>query len=419
MTRATLRRWTAALAALLLLAASPLGLADTLRLKDGRVLEGRVDREGDDFVFFIVKIGDIESPQMFLKADIESLERDAPKTDPAQAKAAPKDARTPSARPADPNAERVAFITLGDPPHDMVGPYMNAAALEKSFELLEDDDPDIVVLLINSGGGALFEVEKLSDVIQEHKKDYRIVSWIHSAISAAAMTSLTTEEIYFQTRGNFGAATAFSMSGPGKATAAAGEDLEQILYLMEHISSRGGYNPIICRAMQVGVDLSADIDEDGVVTWRNDLEGQHIVSTKDRILTFNSVDAMKYRFARGVADTKDDLVKLLIGDREWVEVGQDAWDYAFEYRAVTAKAELAANELRTKMGIAMEYARSSNDERIRGQQVGLARRYLNELRSLARRSPGAETYFGLNEEFFRQTEEALRDLATGGRGGRR
>src|SRR5690606_35039853 len=132
-----------------------------------------------------------------------------------------------SARTIPDGATRVTFISL----EEMVGPFLNADALRHSLELVKDEKPDISVLAVNSGGGALTEVQPLSDLIhKELKKDYRVVAWIRSAISAAAMTSLNCEEIYMMREGNIGAAVAFMQTGSG-TKALEGEELEQVLVL--------------------------------------------------------------------------------------------------------------------------------------------------------------------------------------------
>lgn len=396
--------------------AGSVAVADTLHLKDGRVIEGRVEMETDTFVYFIIKIGSIEKGEYFLKETIDRIERTGAPAKPDPAAPAATDRAASEPRTGAPGAVRVAFITLGEPGRDMVGLYMNAEALKRSFDLLEADKPDIVVLEINSGGGFGLEVQKLSDVIENHyKTKYRTVAWIHSAISAAAMTAITCNEIYFMSKGNLGAATGYYPVAPGNFVPVSGRELEESLYEMEKISARGGYDPLIMRAMQVHTELSCDIDENGVVHWRNDLKGQHVVSTKDRILTFNSRDAMKYKFARGIADSRDELVRLMVGSQEWVEVGQRAAAYQYEYREATLRASNAINEIFVKFSMALERAQRTSEPIERNRHIGTARRHLGELRGHARRSAGIAFYNGLTDEWFKMVEEELRRLTTAAR----
>ncbi len=381
--------------------------ADKVYLKDGRVLEGEIGREGDSFIYITIRIGGVEQQQLILKETIERIERDV-ETDDAPARPDGRQDPERKQRLIDSGATKIAFLTLGDPPHDMVGPYMNAGALEESIELLEDDDPDIVVLWVNSGGGALSEVPRLRDtIVRSLKPDYRTVIWVESAISAAAMTSITVEEIYFMSKGNFGAAVAFTTDG-SSAQAAEGDFLEQLLRFGEELSNEGNHDPLIMRAMQTETNLSCDIDEYGRVTWHDDLSGEHVVSTDNRILTFNAIDAEKYGLSRGTADTKDELAALLQAG-EWVEVGQDAEAQMIDFRENVARAEVEIGEAFQKLQIALGAG-----------ELGRARRYLGELRSWARRAPSWTEYSAggappLTRELFRNLERRIDELRRGRR----
>ncbi len=67
-------------------------IADKIILKDGTVLQGKVVREGKEFVFFKVKVGTVESERFIRMDEIKTIERDdpAPKT--------PEDQIPPSSR---------------------------------------------------------------------------------------------------------------------------------------------------------------------------------------------------------------------------------------------------------------------------------------------------------------------------------
>jgi len=394
-------------------------LADKIYLKDGTVLEGELGREGDTFIYITIEVGGVKQNQLVLKSTIERIERDdqpdaetesepdpASETGAASAPAAPE--RESSPRRIDPDATKIAFLSLGEPNRDMVGPFLNAAALRESIELLEDDDPDIVVLHVNSGGGALSEVPRLRSVITRRlKPKHRTVVWVESAISAAAMTSITVEEIYFMPRGNFGAAVAFTQDSSG-AQAVEGIELDQVLELGRELSREGRHDPLIMEAMQKQMDLSCDINEYGYITWREDLQGEHIVSRSNRILTFNALDAEKYGLSLGTASTKQELATLLQAD-EWVEVGQDAEEYLVEFRANVFEAQVEIGELFQKMQLAMSAG-----------EYGRALRFLGELRSWARRAPSWTEYSAggappLSDQFFREVERQINESRRGRR----
>lgn len=395
----------ALLAVVTVLALAAPSVADTLHLKDGRVLEGRVSSEGDGFVYFVIKVGSIEHTELFARDQIEKIERSEA---PSNAATTGNKGNQQQARTVSPGATKVAFISL----REMVGPFMNAAALKKSVEIASKDEPDIIVLVINSGGGALIEVEPLSDAIHNDlKKDYRVVAWIESAISAAAMTAFNCEEMYMTSQGNIGAAVAFTQEGQGQTRSLQGADLEEVLMIGEKLSKRGKRNPLIMRAMQVFMDLSCDIDENGIITWRDDAKGEYVVNRKERILTLNSLDAVKYGVAKGIADSKDELLSAM-GVTEWVEVGQKGEEYQQQFRRNVATVQTRANELLSKYSLALQAA-GGGDPDTRNRFIGRARNYLRELQSLVRQAPSVELYMGLTPEWFREREEELRRLAQG------
>lgn len=379
--------------------------AAAVHFKDGKVVEGRIVKEGETFVILMVKVAGIEKRETFTKDEIKKIVRD----EEVKAEEKPGDAAAidPPAEKLKSNANipagatKIAFISL----EEMVGPFLNADALLHSVSLLdelpENERPDIVVLRINSGGGALSEVEPLSDAIHKKiKPKYRVVAWIESAISAASMTGLNCEEIYFMKEGNFGGTVAFSMTGPGQAKAMDGEGLQWVLSVGEMLSKRGGYNPLIMRAMQILMPLSCDIDADGNVIWKEGTGGQYLVNPPDRILTLNSTDALKFKLSRGTADTKEELAKLM-GCKEWVEVGPQADQYQVEFREAVKEAQARTGELLNKMNIAIQYG-----------EAGKARTFLNELRSIARRAPSMAKYGDppLTKEWFEDVEKQLRKI---------
>ncbi|MBX3376653.1 MAG: hypothetical protein KF678_06585 [Phycisphaeraceae bacterium] len=408
--------------------------ADTLTLKDGRTLEGEVARELNGYIWFKYKVGGLETTQMFSPAEITKLERTTgtpAKTDTPAAKPSdqtrPSDPAKPSTRPAPgtsaklSSAPRAAVITLGEGgDKDMVGLYMTADAIERAIPLLEKEKVEIVVFRINSGGGALLEIQKLSDVIElKYKPKFRVVAWIESAISAAAMTAHCIEEIYFMPKGNYGACTGWS----GQLVAVKGRQLEEVLYMMERISARGKHDPKIMRSMQIMDPLSCNIDENGDVQWFQNDSGTFLVNPKDRILTFNSETASKYKFSRGTASTIEELGKLM-GYTELVWVGKEvpgvpypiceAEELQRQFRAKTYMDTLRLREYwdtyQTNVGV----ARSVPFEE-RGKFVARARGALDNIKRMVKNNPNLALFqFNMLEEQFKEwveeREEELRRL---------
>lgn len=396
---------------------------DRVHLKDGRVVEGRIEQEIDGNVWLVRKIGTIEQREFFRASDVEKIERDAEAAPAADAKASAKPEASSRTRAGSQNrANRAAVITLGEGgSKDMVGIYMTAEALKRAIPLLEQENVGIVVFHVNSGGGMLLEIQKLSDVIEnEYKPRFRVAAWIESAISAAAMTSHAIEDIYFMPQGNYGACTGWF----GALQAVQGRELEEVLYMMEKISARGKHDPQIMRSMQIMEPLSCSIDSNGDVKWFNSLDGDHIVNPEGRILTFNAVDAEKYRFSKGTASTLDQLARAMgVPEIEWVGEWRSGYlwpiskaeELQMKFRETTYRDEVNTNQYFDTYQNAIQAAQSEQDRTRRGALVGRAREALKKIVRMINNNPNfALTILGIMPDKFNEwvsdQEEMLRNL---------
>lgn len=405
---------------------------DRVVLNDGRVIEGEIVRELNGSVWVKADNG---QTQFFSASSVVRIERDvdadaggpAPAapgvTDPAPREAAPKKNDEPQKRAVSAGAPRAAVLSFGDADNDMdmVGTYLTAASLREVIPMLEADDIDIVVLRVNSGGGALLEIKRISDLLQnEFKPRFRTVAWIDYAISAAAMTPHALPEQYFMRRGAYGASTGWY----GALQAVAGRDLEEVLYLMELISERGGHDPRIMRAMQIMEPLSVDLDEHGrLKEMYQNTEGQVVINKPERVLTLNSQTAQTIGFATGIADTLDELARAM-GLTEVVWVGEEVegspWPvskadkHLRDFREQTARDEQNINTYFEGYNVAVELARQAEPES-RGKFVGFARRNLNSIVRMVDNNPNLALFILNSSEddfkaWVRQQEEMLREL---------
>ncbi len=400
----------AAAVALASLFAPASAFADSrVTLNDGTVFEGDIVREGDQFLILRVTIGEVQKEEFLRKADISSIERDISNPAPTGTNAgeAPvtDDVEEEVALP--PGATRIAFISL----EEMVGPYFNTQALKRSVDALkalpEDRRPEILVLRINSGGGALFELRQIVPYIRDYvEPNFRTVAWIESAISAACMTSWVVDEVYMMSKGAMGACTAFVQTGSGNV-AMSGAELEELLFWMEQVSMWGKKEPMVMRAMQIREPLSADIDENGTVTWRLDEGGEYLVSPRTEVLTLNSTDAVKFGVAQGIADTKNELATAL-GCTEWVEVGAEAEEMMVEFRDSVRRAEVKLIQIFQEIQISLQAMASSPDPNDARKHYGRAVRKFEQMKTWAyRKAPSLLTYGQFNEFFFEQFERQL------------
>ena len=396
--------------------------ADKVTLKDGTVLEGKITREGEGFLFIKIKIGSIEQEKLVATSDIKTIERDGAAKDPKSADdakdkkdpAVAGDAKAGESKPAHSGATRVAILNFGPPSswQDKIG---NTVGLEISVKAFADVVPklekakvDVVVIRVNSGGGLGLEVPKFQELFEKvYKPKFRTVAWIESAISAAAMSPYVIEEIYFLPEGNLGACTGWY----GNLQNVEGVDLEEMLIMMEHASALGKRDPKIMRSMQIQEPLSCNIDPvTGEVTWFQDTSGQYLVNQPHTILTFNAKDALRYKFAAGIAATKEELAKAMgLSEVEWV--AQDATDYVDQNMRECDKSEKTFQNAYEKFAIAYNLAAQIQDCKARGSQIAIARRYLSEMRRLTNVNPNFGLMRGVDEDWFRQRDEELRKLA--------
>lgn len=409
---------------------------DRVTLNDGRVITGEITREVEGYIWIKVTAGGILREEMLRPDQIKTVERDAKAA--AIEAAAPAPAAEPRARMS--GTPRAAVLTLGEGgDKDMVGIYMTAETLRRAIPQLESDGVSVVVLRIKSGGGALLEIQRLSDLIEhELKPKFRTVAWIDSAISAAAMTAHALNEIYFTSQGNYGACTGWS----GQLQAVKGRGLEEVLFMMEKISARGGHHPAIMRAMQISADpeefkaldvsgapgaLSATINPDGTVSWFGDTtSGQHVLNPKGNvnILTFNASEAERFKFSRGTADTLDQLGRLMgFSELEWVgeKTPGSLWPVSkaekmqVEFRDKTARDQTAMQSYWVAYQQAIAVARAQQDRNERGRFVGKARQELNRIKSMMKNNPNLVLFvLGMlpkqYEEWLEEQEKLLKEL---------
>jgi len=418
----TLLAWLVAGA--MLLTAALAFAADRIHLADGRVLEGEVLRELDGHIWFRHRINGIQTEQVFAPHDYTRIEREAVPERPAERgsdRARPAEA--PAQRPRDPGTPRAAIVTLGDHENNMVGLYITRSILRDITPLLEEEEIDILVLRINSGGGLLLEVPRLTDYIHDELKPrFRVVAWIESAISAAAMTAHVIEEIYFMPQGNYGGATGFN-GGTGKAID--GAMLAQTLFMMERVSEKGGYPIEIMRSMQIDEPLSVSFNARGEAVWSQDEGGQYLVNPRGRILTLNSQDAERFQFSKGTATTPNDLARAM-GLQEVIWVGEQVRGVPFPVskaeNAMRAFRDRTARNARFLNAKVIQYSEAINtaagmqdrDRRLRF--LGIAERALNELVSTIADNTG-HMLFTLGQpteedyrQWIRDQQEQIREL---------
>lgn len=322
------RMFKGLLAILLLLALTVVAAAeDLVVLKNGKEYRGEVIEETKEIVRMKVDIGGIAQTLTFWKDDVKTLTRDAgqekpdadirPKGDPVKATSGSKD-QAPT------QADLVNKKVFVIPMYGGVGQTFRQDKLKEAIDAARPFKPDVIVLEIDSPGGALSEVYKLRDYIEKVRDEFRIVVWIKSAISAAAMTSMMCREMYFMKEGHIGAATAWYMTGSG-AKAMEGLELEIWLRDAREFAEKAGYHPYVTQAM---IDprfiLTAKVEElpngERRVTFYDDYgDGREILCKEGEILTLTASQAERYNISLGTVDDKEEFARML-NLSGWVEV---------------------------------------------------------------------------------------------------
>ncbi len=294
--------------------------ADTLRTNDGRVFQGRhIKTEGGVVTFEVHKYG-AKMQVTFKESEVKSITKgDAPTQDPTQ-----KD----DGKEADPGLgaepEPPAVVTY-DKPNYYVVPFQGEVGVTARADLLEryfadaaKRNPTLVVFYVDSPGGYIKEVEKLVDVIKKYKKKVKMVAYVKSAISAAAITTLSIPEIYVERGSVFGAATAWQTS-PWGTPAAVSEKFQSIWRAQARaVAEEGGHSPLLADAMiDNTIELHMVKDAKGNAKIMRG-KGRYIVSAKDRLLTLTSTEAERVGLAKAIVENMDELGGKL-GHDEWVE----------------------------------------------------------------------------------------------------
>lgn len=319
-------------------------------------------------------------------------------------------------------ATRVAFLDYG-PPVDMkgdvgnmVGVTISAKAFRDVIPLLEEDKVDVVIFRINSGGGYTLEMEKLQPLfINEFEPRFRTAAWVHHAISAAAMGPWPIDEFYMEPEGHIGGCTEFHSGG----IASKGMDLLEVLEQMRQASIQGGHDPKIMRAMQIREPLSVNIDENNNVEYFQDAtSGKYVINPVGQVLTLNAIDAVRIKFARGIADTVPELMKAM-QINEYVIAGEKATKAIHDFMRRAHRIDKEVGELSVQYRLALQAAfnlRGEDNRDLRGVEVGKARSALAKLRQQVRVNPNFRFHlaqgFGaeLTDEWFEEQERLLKRL---------
>lgn len=437
-----------------LLVTGTMSIADKVHLKDGRIVDGTIIREEGGIIIVKMMVDGQEKLEYISQDDVQKIVRDEPAKPasdkpvaekpaavaPEKAVAGAKSGKTDKPAGAasgkagedDKTANqgrknekitgrptRVAILNFGLPAaqesksENMVGVHIAMVAYQRILPILEKEKVDVVVLRINSGGGYSMERGRLAPFFQNvMKPKFRLAGWVESAISAAAMSPWVIEEFYMMPEGAIGGCTSWS----GDLHATSGYGLAEILADMEESSRQGGRDPKIMRSMQILEPLSCTKNEDGSISFFQDLTGKILVNRPGEILTLHAKTAEEIGFSKGTAATVPELMKAM-GIEEYDIVAKEASKYIDDFAIQAQRTVDEANEVGRKYILALNLAANLQDRSLRLQEIGIARKYLGqmkkwvELNPVFRRHVAGSVGAELSNAWFDEQERILKELA--------
>lgn len=318
-------------------------------------IQGTIIKHHDLYIVVQTIVAGMQADKTILKADLISVNSSDATMPDAVAPVAAPDGRTTrpgKSKPGEPQPLGVFYLPL----EGMVGLEFRHNEIEAVGREADKYGPgQIIVLHINSGGGLMIEMEQIALALTELKKRHRVVAWIKEAISAAAATASHCHEIYFMSTGALGAMTGFA-----GGVSLQDEPLRKWMTAAGRWMEGGGRSKYIAWAMiEDEAELSYDKDpQTGRVTWYNDLSGEFILSRKKENLTFTKTTAMHSGFAQGVADTEEELAKLL-DLPQWHEINDSGRKIAASWKRL---AETAQDQI-PKIFARFNYQKSGQGDR--------------------------------------------------------
>ncbi len=298
--------------------------ADTLRLRDGRVLQGTVVEETRSRLVFDALISNITTRLTFRRSEIESLEAgDLPEAEPAErparAEPTPKKRPAPTSTQAD---EREQYLVV--PISGVFGEAVGPTGVRDALDHAARRGIEHVVFTIDSPGGQVWAADEISEVIANRDPSVRCYALIDNAISAAIWVALGCERIFIRSDGTIGGAVAYSQSNTTGAVEVDAKLNSILAAKLEGVCARNGHAPEIARAMVVyDAWLYAWEDGEGGYRFSNSLKlGATKLDDSRSVLTLTGPQVERY----GLGDIFDGPVESL-GD----ELGLESWELASAY----------------------------------------------------------------------------------------
>jgi len=289
-----------ALAGVMLLGAA-VGRADSLHLKNGRVLKGRViSKEASQVVFEVHAYGARVS-RTFPLSQVDKIVRGDDGDEPSKQ----LESGSSKGKPAKPKPSGPKYMVI--PIHGTIGLAVTDSVLKQAVNLVKIKKPDIVVLEIDSPGGFLEELTDMLETMKKLKK-VRTVAYVKKeALSCAAILTLACKEIVVSPGASIGGAVIYRITPIG-TPANINEKMESF-YRAEfrNVAEAAGHNPLLVEGMmRTDMALYYTTNSDGFPDVSKSPGGK-VLKPRGRILTLDAAQSLKCGLAAGTAKSVDEV----------------------------------------------------------------------------------------------------------------
>lgn len=339
---------------------------DTLILRNGRIVRGRIIDENESEIRIVIIVAGIEAPTTYRRSEILEIHRGArkdkaekPAKEPAPKPAQPPAGEKPQPRPASAAGDEPVIYLLPLHGHivgDQVGfeyvtesrrrDIVSISPVEAALKDAMASHPDVIVIEIDAdspaGFDGLFVAQPLYGAVEDvMRQGHRVVFWVRKALAGAAFLPFISPEIYFTSRGQMGGVGNLSDFDIGDEVVNE-KQISLRLGIAEGRAIQGGYNPALVRAMarrenwlfvrwEGGEPVYLEheprpSDGPGWTLLSDDGEGGNkdaSVIDQNDVLQLDADWALRLRVSKGTADSIDDLAFMLGFGRDYrVERGK-------------------------------------------------------------------------------------------------
>jgi len=223
------------------------------------------------------------------------------------------------AEEAAPNQPQTYYVI---PIKGAIGRHFTAGRMEACLKDAERLKLTVVVLELDTGGGDIYDAERIVDLIIAHK-EMRFVAFVRKALSAGAPITLACEKIFVTESATIGGAVSYSVGEDGIPQQLPAEVAEKFQSIWRAVcrkaAEHGGHPSLLAEAMVDPAFALTMREENGEAVFERDGQGK-VLKAKGRILTLTAREAVECGLAEEmVSDFK--AVGQCLGMSDWQEIG--------------------------------------------------------------------------------------------------